>query len=196
NHRASEESTSYKGTFNAPIRAVVSSNGRPQSVGMVLKHTTTRSPVVEMVDDSDLLKPARRFCHMLLIFWRGRSLLYSSPYTFPFPDQTLQPSQNDISNQIPLSEQRLFLPARDAVIPSAAVPANPANNARNAMALDGYDTNLARFAGGVANSVMLPSVPAVPVQGLEPNKPFHHNPLLTKSIRPQRPQYRTYPDHR
>ncbi|KAK5974066.1 hypothetical protein GCK32_008624 [Trichostrongylus colubriformis] len=210
NHRASSENTVYKGTFNAPIRAVVSNNGRPQSVGIVMRPAAPKSSTGEM-EDSDLLKPgASILSHAVDFLEKAIPLVqpppaiplvkrpsppflapsgprYSSPYTFPFPEQPQQSSQNG----------QLFLPLRDDAIHSATIPVNPANSARSGTELDGYDTKLGRFAGGVANSVLLPSVPAVPVREMEPNKtPPNHTHLLPKSIRPQRPLYKTYPDHR
>ncbi|XGW09706.1 hypothetical protein V3C99_011741 [Haemonchus contortus] len=211
NRRTSSESTSYGGMFNDPIRAMVSNNGRPQSVGVVMKHTEPRKPLIEL-EDSDLLKPGGKsiLSHTVEFLTKAIPLIrssspqlaapssprFSSPYTFPFADQPQQSSQTDTSKQTLQSDHRFFLPSRDDARLSTRISVSPPHNVKSGMELDGYDTKLGRFAGGVANSVFLPSVPALPVREMVPNKTPNHNPLLPKSIRPQKPRYNVYPDHR
>lgn len=201
NKRQQSDSTSYMGSFNSPIRPFVSTNGRPHSVG------TTR-PDLSQMDDADLLNPRTSLLsdavHLLERTipmvrpspQRNRPPnIYAPAYTFPIPETDYQPPQNEYGNPRQVTEERSLLPSRDDVIPPSTHPINPINSAKTGMELSTYDTNLGRFAGGVPNSVVLPSAAALPAKGMESISPPNRNYLVAKP-EAQRPSYNIYPDHR
>ncbi|WKX94840.1 hypothetical protein Q1695_011812 [Nippostrongylus brasiliensis] len=205
NRRVPSESSSFMGMFGDPIKPIIATHGRPQSVGIGGSSSHSGMDDIDLLNSrNSLLSDAVRLLEKTIPLVRPPPTPHTSALNNPtyIPQHELQTP--DHVNQGSISElhggsssARNLLPARDEVINSVIRPANSHRKTADVSALGSYDTNLGRFATGVPTSIVLPPSTALPVKEMEDIvAPRNEHLRMRSPIHQQRPLYRTYPDHR
>ncbi|KAJ1351007.1 hypothetical protein KIN20_006939 [Parelaphostrongylus tenuis] len=147
--------------IRASIDPIVTNDVRTQFTETRSKYTTT-PPIADQMDDADLLNPrtsllsdAVRLLDSAVPRLKAEVpryvapgiLRYAAPYTFPLPTHAYQRPLHPSNIVTEYSGRHNLLPYRDDVA-SSSISLSPPDNE---MELARFDTNIGRFANGVAN---------------------------------------------